>query len=126
MDSISKAQEVAKSAGHWKRKLRTRKGSRQCMAGGDDEAAVDVTGGAGLGTSSAACDLGMDAHAAVHSGLTFFRQLLRGGLRLRAARGSRCRLGHEAHLLAIPALAAPAQAFGIDDASASAAAPWIV
>jgi hypothetical protein len=35
-------------------------------------------------------------------------------------------LGHEAHLLAIPTLAAPAQAFGIDDASAGAAAPWIV
>jgi hypothetical protein len=38
----------------------------------------------------------------------------------------RRRLGHETHLLAIPALAAPAQAFGVDDASASAAAPWIV
>jgi hypothetical protein len=36
------------------------------------------------------------------------------------------RLGHEAHLLAIPTLAAPAQAFGVDDASAGAAAPWIV
>jgi hypothetical protein len=36
------------------------------------------------------------------------------------------RFGHETHLLAIPALAAPAQAFGVDDASASAAAPWIV
>jgi hypothetical protein len=36
------------------------------------------------------------------------------------------RLGHETHLLAIPALATPAQAFGVDDASAGAAAPWIV
>jgi hypothetical protein len=36
------------------------------------------------------------------------------------------RLGHEAHFFAIPTLAAPAQAFGVDDASASAAAPWIV
>jgi hypothetical protein len=38
----------------------------------------------------------------------------------------RRRLGHETHLLAVPALAAPAHAFGIDDASAGAAAPWIV
>jgi hypothetical protein len=36
------------------------------------------------------------------------------------------KLGHEAHFLAIPALAAPAEAFGVDDASAGAAAPWIV
>jgi hypothetical protein len=35
-------------------------------------------------------------------------------------------LGCKTHLLAIPALAAPAQTFGIDDASAGAAAPWIV
>jgi hypothetical protein len=36
------------------------------------------------------------------------------------------RLRRKAHFLAIPALAAPAQAFGVDDASAGAAAPWIV
>jgi hypothetical protein len=36
------------------------------------------------------------------------------------------RLGHETHLLTIPTLPAPAQAFGVDDASAGAAAPWIV
>jgi len=36
------------------------------------------------------------------------------------------RLGHETHLFAVPTLAAPAQAFGVDDASAGAAAPWIV
>jgi hypothetical protein len=36
------------------------------------------------------------------------------------------RLGGKTHLLAIPALAAPAHALGIDDASAGATAPWIV
>jgi hypothetical protein len=51
---------------------------------------------------------------------------LKDGVALGRTVGLRRRLGHEAHLLAIPALAAPAQAFGVDDASASAAAPWIV
>jgi hypothetical protein len=51
---------------------------------------------------------------------------LRGGVVFGKAVWLRNRLRHETHLLAIPALAAPAQAFGVDDASASAAAPWIV
>jgi len=36
------------------------------------------------------------------------------------------RLWCKAHFFTIPTLAAPAHAFGIDDASAGAAAPWIV
>jgi hypothetical protein len=51
---------------------------------------------------------------------------LRGGVVFGKAVWLCRRLGHETHLLAIPALAAPAQAFGVDDACASAAAPWIV
>jgi hypothetical protein len=51
---------------------------------------------------------------------------LMGGLAVLQSRLWLCRLGHETHFLAIPALAAPAQAFGVDDASAGAAAPWIV
>jgi hypothetical protein len=42
------------------------------------------------------------------------------------SRIARFGLGHETHFLAIPTLATPTNAIGIDDASAGAAAPWIV
>jgi hypothetical protein len=64
--------------------------------------------------------------------MALMRSILPGARRLRVsvvfgkAVWLRRRLGHEAHFLAIPTLAAPAKAFGVDDASASAAAPWIV